>query len=448
MHEKLVLCGLMLLAAALVGAAVYFYNRFAENRAKVESAALTLPNALRRRYERDAGNGLSQTVVYISIYKHRLKSVAPYTAVTAVNKRIRSEIESALSAGLFRAAAEIDGYNYVLLSTADKAQIRAFCEAFMRPKNGRKSGALRYAALLDIYAGAYSPEGAVSFEDALTRARKTARYAGVNHMRFCTSTHEVQAAVGEMEYFENAAPEILDNNEFYMVVQPIVDNTGKMIGGEMLSRFRIKDNRDIAVQKFLQAARREALTGRFDYLVFEKCLAWIETMGPEKLGFITCNFTRLTAASPDFIQNITTIAEKYDFVYSSVAIEITEDDDGGNREQLCKNIETLKDLGFLLLIDDFGAGTTSIDDLYRFPVDIIKIDKTILGRADTEKGAAIFDSISHMAKTLNVKLLCEGIETKEQFEFAAAHGCDLLQGYYFSKPMQISDYEEAFAERV
>lgn len=155
----------------------------------------------------------------------------------------------------------------------------------MRPKNGRKSGALRYAALLDIYAGAYSPEGAVSFEDALTRARKTARYAGVNHMRFCTSTHEVQAAVGEMEYFENAAPEILDNNEFYMVVQPIVDNTGKMIGGEMLSRFRIKDNRDIAIQKFLQAARRRSLDRPIRLFGLRKVSCMDRDHGPGKAGF-------------------------------------------------------------------------------------------------------------------------------------------------------------------
>ena len=169
-------------------------------------------------------------------------------------------------------------------------------------------------------------------------------------------------------------------------------------------------------------------------------------MGSARLGFISCNFTRLTAASADFIQNLTSIAEKYDLAYEAVAIEITEDDDGGDREQLCRNVKALKAMGFSLLIDDFGAGTTSLEDLYCFPIDVLKIDKTILKRVDTERGAAIFDSIVHMAKELGLKVLCEGIETKEQHDFAILHGCDILQGFYYSKPMQISDYEEAFAE--
>lgn len=437
---------MVVLAAVLIYAAVVFYNHFSQNDAKVENAGLAAPSKLYRRFSENAANGLPQTVVYISIYKHRLKSSAEYSVVTAVNRLIRESVEQALSDGFFEAAANVDGYNYVLVSTADKAVIRTFCEGFMKPADGKKQKAWRYAPLLDIHIGAYTPESAVSFEDALGCARKTAKYALNHRQKFCISTYEIQTKVGEMEYIEGSAESILDNNEFYMVVQPFWDRTGKMIGGEMLSRFRIKDNRDISVHKFLNAARGSALTGKFDYMVFEKCLAWIESMGSARLGFISCNFTRLTAASADFIQNLTSIAEKYDLAYEAVAIEITEDDDGGDREQLCRNVKALKAMGFSLLIDDFGAGTTSLEDLYCFPIDVLKIDKTILKRVDTERGAAIFDSIVHMAKELGLKVLCEGIETKEQHDFAILHGCDILQGFYYSKPMQISDYEEAFAE--
>ena len=227
-----------------------------------------------------------------------------------------------------------------------------------------------------------------------------------------------------------------------MVVQPFIGRNGEVIGGEMLARFRPVSGRDFPIYKYLQAIRKEDLYGKFDYAVFEKCLRWQEVRGAEKLGLISCNFTRLTVCSQDFLENISAIMAKHKIDPRTIGIEITENEGNIDHRMLVENVKGLKKMGFLILLDDFGSGCANIEDLYSMPVDVLKLDKSLLDHADTERGRIIFEGICSMVSRMGIKVLCEGIERSEQEAISDKAGCVIRQGFYYYRPMLTSEYEE------
>ena len=101
-------------------------------------------------------------------------------------------------------------------------------------------------------------------------------------------------------------------------------------------------------------------------------------------------------------------------------------------------------MGFLIFIDDFGSGNASIDDLYSIPIDVLKLDKSLLRHTDTENGKIIFEGICGIAKKLGFKVLCEGVENETHVAFSDKAGCDIRQGFYYYRPMLVSEYEELY----
>ncbi len=101
----------------------------------------------------------------------------------------------------------------------------------------------------------------------------------------------------------------------------------------------------------------------------------------------------------------------------------------------------LKVLGIKTLLDDFGRGFTSFDDLQSLVFDTVKIDRSIIKNTDTEKGLLIFKNIVRTAREIGLKIICEGIETSEQESIAVSEGCDMLQGYYYYRPLNVTRLE-------
>jgi EAL domain-containing protein (putative c-di-GMP-specific phosphodiesterase class I) len=172
-----------------------------------------------------------------------------------------------------------------------------------------------------------------------------------------------------------------------------------------------------------------------------------KAQGENRMNFVyTINFSRFSLCDPNLAETIISIVENYGIDFSCIAIEILEDKDLNDTEKdnLIKNISTLKDKGVLILLDDFGKGHTSFGDLTDFDINIIKIDKSITQNSVTETGFKILKNIIQTAKDIGFKTLCEGIETVEQENAAIAAGCDLLQGFYYYKPMSVATLENLF----
>ena len=181
--------------------------------------------------------------------------------------------------------------------------------------------------------------------------------------------------------------------------------------------------------------------------IFEKNCKWIANDKENRMKYVyTINFSRYTLCDNAFADRLVQIMDAYDIDYSCIAVEIVEDRslEEYERDTLRENLSVLKGKGMRILLDDFGKGYTSFTDLADFDISIVKVDKSITQNALTPSGAAILRNIIQTAHDLNMKTLCEGVETESQKKAAVEAGCDMLQGFYFYRPMPVQQLENEF----
>ena len=247
---------------------------------------------------------------------------------------------------------------------------------------------------------------------------------------------------------ENNIQNEIDNNRFFLEYQPILDaKTNKIMGAEVLSRLNSSTEGILTPRHFLSAINNVGLNEKFDYYIFEKNCKWIASDMKNRIKYVyTINFSRFTLCDPDLAENIISIVEKYGIDYSCIAVEILEDKSFVDEEKdvMVKNLARLKQKGVLILLDDFGKGYTSFGDLSEFDISVVKIDKEITQDAINRTGFLILKNIIRTAHDLGFKTLCEGIETEEHKKLVVDAGCDLLQGYYFYRPMPVTQFETLF----
>ncbi|MBQ5777448.1 MAG: EAL domain-containing protein [Oscillospiraceae bacterium] len=236
-----------------------------------------------------------------------------------------------------------------------------------------------------------------------------------------------------------------DEREFVLFVQFIVDaKTEKVVRAEALSRWNRGEKGIVAPGKYIWLMEENGLIGRHDLYMFELVCKQLQEWKETSLSDVplSCNFTRVTLSEKGVVEKIKAICEKYDFDRSKVCIEITEEAIEKNVENALSNIEECKKLGFRIALDDLGNGYTSLSNLCDYPIDIVKIDRDILLKADTERGRALLEGIVELAHKLKLKVVCEGIETEEQKEVVVNAGCDYIQGFYYFRPMPKEEYEK------
>ena len=217
----------------------------------------------------------------------------------------------------------------------------------------------------------------------------------------------------------------------------------------MLSRLNSESEGVLTPGSFLSAVGSVGINDKFDYYIFEKNCKWISNDKKQREQYkYTINFSRSTLCEPQFAEKIIAIAQKYDLNFSCLAVEILEDKNitGEARKQMIDNLSVLKEKGISILLDDFGSGYTTFGDLQNLDISVVKIDKTITQNSVTDTGFIILKNIIRTASDIGFKTLCEGIETKEQEEAVIKAGCDLLQGFYYYKPMPVAQLEKVFNE--
>ena len=143
----------------------------------------------------------------------------------------------------------------------------------------------------------------------------------------------------------------------------------------------------------------------------------------------------------DCIDRLKAISEKYSFDKSKLAIEICEDAIEKDRETAKKNVKLCKELGFRIYLDDLGTGYTSFENLCDYPIDVVKIDREILLKTDGKRGRELFEGIVAFAHSLNMSVICEGVETEEQNTLVTKSDCDYIQGWYYAKAMPLEECE-------
>lgn len=236
----------------------------------------------------------------------------------------------------------------------------------------------------------------------------------------------------------------LGNNEFKMHLQFIVDSkTKKIVSAEALSRWESPEKGMVGPVNYISHMEKAGLISMHDFYMFELACRQLEKWNDTKYKdiSISCNFTRITLSEEDCIEKLKSIAEKYSFDRSKLAIEITEDAIEKNLESAQKNVMLCKELGFKVYLDDLGSGYTSLVNLCDYPIDVVKIDRGVLLRTGNERGKALLSGIIALAHKLDMGVICEGVETVEQNKLVSKSKCDYIQGWYYAKALPLEECE-------
>ncbi|MBQ9747193.1 MAG: EAL domain-containing protein [Clostridia bacterium] len=238
--------------------------------------------------------------------------------------------------------------------------------------------------------------------------------------------------------------EFLDRDFFSLVVQPVVDfKTNTVFKGEVLSRLEHPERGVIFPDVFLPVINALNLYSRFDRYVFQKSCVWLQRMlaKGERIECISCNFSRKTLSEPTLAQDLIRIAGNYGISADHMAVEITERERIDDDRQLIENLGALRKAGFRIVLDDYGTGVTSMNDLMKYPLDIVKMDRSLLLNAQSEEGKRAYRALVDSFISLGTDVVCEGIETAAQDAFARSVGCRYGQGFLYFKPIR---YDQVF----
>ncbi|PLW70452.1 putative bifunctional diguanylate cyclase/phosphodiesterase [Pseudohalioglobus lutimaris] len=280
--------------------------------------------------------------------------------------------------------------------------------------------------------------------DTLVRNADTAMYAAKASGRACYRFYDedMNARAVEQLKMEEELRDAMRNDELELRYQPQVDTrTGEVVSMEALVRWKHPQRGMVSPLEFIPVAER---TGQIIELgewvmgeVARHCQYW-DAIGLQ--SFRVCvNISPLQFNQSNLPQWIAGFLERSGLDPQRLELELTESAIMTDAQTNIEKLSLLKKLGVELAVDDFGTGYSSLSYLKRFPIDTLKIDQSFVADLYRPDGAAIVDAIVALSKTLNLRVIAEGIEDKEQLEYLVARGCDLLQGYYFSHPLYPED---------
>lgn len=239
------------------------------------------------------------------------------------------------------------------------------------------------------------------------------------------------------------------NNEFIIYLQPKFyanKEEYKIAGAEALVRWKRNDEL-VMPNIFVPLLEKYELITKIDTYVFEIVCKLINKWKKEKRKIIpiSINESRQHLYNKNHIQELIQMINKYDVSPSLIELEMTETTVVHNIELAKQAERTVHKIGFVVSMDDFGTGYSSFSMLKNINIDILKIDKSFFDDiVDSRRGKIIIESIIDMAHKLNIKIVAEGIENKEQLEYLTKIDCDMIQGYIFEKPITIQEFEEKY----
>lgn len=252
-----------------------------------------------------------------------------------------------------------------------------------------------------------------------------------------------QQLIGE---FETA----LNENQFCMYLQPQTDKDGNMLGAEALIRWNHPNMGLIMPGAFIECFEDAGLIYRLDNYIWEEAAKQLKIWKDSGYNYyISVNISAKDFYHIDVYQTFKNLVSKYGIDTDKLHIEITETALSEDKQAAHKTIERLHDEGFIIEIDDFGSGYSSFNFLKDVCADVIKIDRVFLKKSShEERGEQILRSIISLSHDIGMDVITEGVENVDQLSMLAKMNCDWFQGYYFSKPIAVGDFEEKYGIKV
>ena len=293
----------------------------------------------------------------------------------------------------------------------------------------------------------------ISVVDALDRATIAASNAkgDIKHRIFVydydaqfQSEHELRTLTEFMH--------ALKNEEVQFFVQPQVRIPGgQILGGEALTRWLKSDGTFVPPNDFIPVLEKYGFITDLDKYIWEKVCKWLGERIKNKKNVvpISVNVSRIDIFNIDIANYFTELCEKYDINHNLLKIEITESAYAENMNVVDKLVNDLRNRGFMVLMDDFGSGYSSLNMLSTLKISAIKLDAYFLQIEDKSyrKGINILESVINMAKTMALPIIVEGVETKNQVDFLHECGVNFVQGYYYYKALPVETFEKLINEK-
>jgi len=251
----------------------------------------------------------------------------------------------------------------------------------------------------------------------------------------------------KMQMLMNELPEALKSGQLVMYLQPQVTKEGKLRGAEALIRWHHPTRGVIPPGDFIQIIEKINIISDVDRFIWEcacKKLAEWKEKGRTDIA-ISVNISAKDFFTMDLYETFTSLVKKYDISPKNLNLEITETAVIFDLENQMKLLDRLRAAGFIVEMDDFGSGYSSLNMLKDISVDVLKIDMAFLQQTkNNAKSQLILAKIINLAKELGMKVVTEGVENGSQIDFLSDAGCDLFQGFYFSRPIPVQDFEEKY----
>ncbi len=274
-------------------------------------------------------------------------------------------------------------------------------------------------------------------ETALVATRNTV------DKRFCIYDESMKNSEVEQRKAEALVQEALKGDYFYLVYQPQYTTSEKKLRGfETLVRCRKPNGTIISPSFFIPAAEKSNLIMKIDEYVLKKAMKEFKTIIENSNSdlILSINVSAKNMSSSDFADRVKLLIAEMRFPPENLEIEITEYSFAGSMEKTISNIDKLHEIGVQIALDDFGTGYTSIRQMMKLPINLLKIDKTLIDDIEVNQNLRdIVDSVIYMGHIMNCEVISEGVEKIEQLNILKEHKCDFIQGYIWGKPVCLDD---------
>jgi len=296
-----------------------------------------------------------------------------------------------------------------------------------------------------FYAGVFLVDNVyLSVNKMLDRAHMAMNTVKGNYnKRFAYYDEQLRTSLMEEQMLVRDMEGAMDNNNFCIYLQPIYDTIkNKIVSAETLIRWHHPQKGLMSPGKFIHVFEKNGFVTRLDRFAWGAACRFLSRQRDNGLSVvpISVNVSRINMYDQSFVDYMQSLLAKYDLEPWMLRVEITESAYMDNPSQLIRVLKKLRNGGFTVLMDDFGSGYSSLNILKDLTVDVLKLDMKFIQDVETSNRAVvIMKSVAKMAKDLGIDVVVEGVETEKQVEFLQSIGCNVVQGYYYAKPMSTDE---------
>lgn len=288
------------------------------------------------------------------------------------------------------------------------------------------------------------PEDGRKTEELVSKAEKAMMYSKtIGHTGFAFYFDELSTDSKRMLLLDTELRKAIEHRDFELYYQPKVDlKSSKIIGVEALARWNNDKLGFVSPGEFIPYAEDTGLIIPMSEIIFEKACEGHQQLinaGFSKIS-IAVNISSIHFQQQNFLETMQAILEKTNISAQNFEIEMTERTVMNSSTETISKLVRLKQLGFKLSLDDFGTGYSSLSYLVRFPLDILKIDRSFIQHISSlDDKQAVVDAIIQMSHRLNMQVVAEGVESEQQVKLLRKMNCDMIQGFYYSKPLPMHE---------